>query len=248
MLLGTNRVADLSDAHVTQSDKRDGDPSAGIINIARHRLHDSMDSVALKSIDVLIDKAQDGTSHPRINEALAGRQDALVACREAYDVDAVRRVLGDAANRFGIVHTADAIDLAEDLTACKRPVIVGPFSFTTSRRELLGPRALEEAGVEVAFSGRFPESPPVSLRLTAALAVRHGLDPAAARRGITVNPAKTAGVANRVGSLAPGRDADLVVFSDDPLRLDSRVLEVYIKGVRVYCAANQDVDAAGAGS
>jgi cytosine/adenosine deaminase-related metal-dependent hydrolase len=39
-----------------------------------------------------------------------------------------------------------------------------------------------------------------------------------------------------VGAIEAGHDADLVVFSGDPLRLDSRVMEVYIKGERVYAA------------
>jgi imidazolonepropionase-like amidohydrolase len=43
-----------------------------------------------------------------------------------------------------------------------------------------------------------------------------------------------AGVADRVGVLAEGKDADVVVFSGDPLRLDSRVLEVYLRGEREY--------------
>lgn len=62
------------------------------------------------------------------------------------------------------------------------------------------------------------------------------MDPAAARRAITSVAAKAAGVASRVGTIEPGRDADLVVFSDDPLRLDARVLAVYVDGVRVHAA------------
>jgi imidazolonepropionase-like amidohydrolase len=51
---------------------------------------------------------------------------------------------------------------------------------------------------------------------------------------MTSQAAEVAGVADRVGAIRPGADADLVVFSDDPLRLDSRVLEVYVDGVRVF--------------
>ena len=83
-----------------------------------------------------------------------------------------------------------------------------------------------------------PEHAADALRITAALAVRYGMDPAKARRAITGLPAIVTGVPKRIGSIKEGMDADLVVFSDDPLQLDARVLEVYIDGVRVYRAVD----------
>ena len=56
---------------------------------------------------------------------------------------------------------------------------------------------------------------------------------------MTILPAIAAGVSDRVGSIYKGLDADFVVFSDDPLRLDAQVLEVYVSGVRVYDASIQ---------
>ncbi len=201
---------------------------------------------ALYELRRLTAEARQGNGHPRICAALAGRLDALVACDTGNNLDAVRGVLGDAANRFGVVHMRDAIDVATDLKDLERPVVVGPYSFTSSRRVLLGAAALSDAGVKVAFSGGLPQAPSDSLRITAALAVRHGMDAAAARRAITIAPAQTAGVADSIGSIVPGRDGDLVVFSNDPLRLDATVLEVYIKGVRVYAAKNEEPPRQGA--
>ena len=63
---------------------------------------------------------------------------------------------------------------------------------------------------------------------------------------MTISPAKVAGVANRIGSIAPGKDADLVLFSRDPVRMDARVLEVYVLGQRVYSAQHQKSSLAGA--
>jgi imidazolonepropionase-like amidohydrolase len=57
---------------------------------------------------------------------------------------------------------------------------------------------------------------------------------------MTVTPAIVAGVSERVGSLHAGGDADLVLFSDDPLRLHARILEVYVDGVRVHHAGLQN--------
>jgi imidazolonepropionase-like amidohydrolase len=200
---------------------------------------------ALYELRNLVQQAREGSAHPLVNAALAGQMDVLVDCGRAADVRTARHAFGDAAGNFGIVHTADAIEVAKELQDHDRPVVVGPYTFASSRRELLGAAALNKAGVEVAFSGRIPAFAADSLRITAALAVRHGMEPAAARRAITIGPARTAGVADRIGSIAPGKDSDLVVFSRDPLRLDATVLEVYIRGVRVYAAANQDTSAAG---
>lgn len=212
----------------------------------RHDRAPTSQAGALYELRSLVAEARQGNGHPRTCAAVAGRLDALFMCNMANDLHAVRGELGDVAGRFGIVHTADAIDVASDLKDLERPVVVGPYTFTSSRRVLLGAAALSEAGVEVAFSGGFPQASRDSLRITAAMAVRHGMDPAAARRAITITPAQTAGVADKIGSIVPGRDGDLVVFSNDPLRLDAKVLEVYVKGVRVYAAKNQESPKEGA--
>jgi imidazolonepropionase-like amidohydrolase len=194
---------------------------------------------AFAELQRLVEEAQQGKGHQRTREALLGRRDTVFACPAAIDLDVVRNALGQRASQFAFVHTSDLIDVAEDLKGQKRPVIVGPYSFATSRRVLLGAAKLADLGVDVAFSGGTSNAAVDSLRTTASLAVRHGMDPAVARRAITLTPAKVAGIEKRVGSIASGKDADLVLFSNDPLRLDSVVLEVYVKGVRVYAAKNQ---------
>ena len=67
----------------------------------------------------------------------------------------------------------------------------------------------------------------------AAMAVRGGLDPEEALKAITLNGARLAGVADRVGSLTPGKDADVVVTTGHPLDWMSMVAHVFIDGVRV---------------
>ncbi len=70
--------------------------------------------------------------------------------------------------------------------------------------------------------------------MTAALAVRYGMSPEGALRALTLAPAEVAGVADRVGSIQPGKDADLVVVTGDPLDLSSRVDEVILEGEVVF--------------
>jgi hypothetical protein len=200
---------------------------------------------ALYELRSLLADAREGEAHPSVNAAIAGRWGAVLVCDSGDDLTGARDALGELGRRFAIVHSEDAIDLAAEAEDLRRPVIVGPYELTSDRRVLLGAAALADSGVEVAFRGGYPETDVRGLRITAALAVRHGMDPAAARRAMTLVPAKVAGVGGRIGAIASGKDADLVLFSGDPLRLDARVLEVYVKGVRVYSAADQGTEPTG---
>jgi imidazolonepropionase-like amidohydrolase len=65
------------------------------------------------------------------------------------------------------------------------------------------------------------------------MAVKNGMDPERALTAITIYPAQIAGIAHRVGSLSPGKDADIVVTRGHPLDLNSRVQLVYCAGQRV---------------
>jgi imidazolonepropionase-like amidohydrolase len=183
--------------------------------------------------------AKSGSQHARLRSFVSGKLDGLLYCDQAMDVSAALRLFGDPSSKASIVHNSDVHDLAEELAGSKASIIVGPYSFAMAPRTLAMAGVLEEAGVEVAFAGRMPIEGGHSLRQTASLAVRYGMDPAKARQAMTINAAKAAGVSDRVGAIRAGMDADLVVFSGDPLRLDSRVLAVYIDGIRVYSADQQ---------
>jgi len=99
------------------------------------------------------------------------------------------------------------------------------------------PEALEAELTALAMLGDVPLAlatwsgePASDLRLAAATALRAGLSERRIIEGITRIPAEILGVSDRVGSLAPGRDADIVVFSGDPLATSSHVERVYIGG------------------
>ncbi|NCQ32908.1 MAG: amidohydrolase family protein [Armatimonadetes bacterium] len=92
---------------------------------------------------------------------------------------------------------------------------------------------LARAGVPVAFQSDATTGAR-DLRLAAALAVRHGMDETAAFRALTEWPAHLAKLDHRVGLLAPGRDADVVVYSGSPLEFTSSVRKVMIDGKWVY--------------
>ncbi len=163
-----------------------------------------------------------------------GKTAAVVKCAQMEDVDGAVRTFGE----FGVVpviqHDADGVQLAQDVAGEGAMAIVGPLTFGSSNRVLSAAGGYAKEGVAVAFAGGTPVIEGAGLRATAALAVRYGLDAAKGRQGMTLSAAKVAGVETKVGSIEVGKDADLVIFSGDPLRLDSRVIEVYVKGERVY--------------
>lgn len=112
--------------------------------------------------------------------------------------------------------------------------VVGPYRIGQHRRSLEGFARLAEAGVPLAFALDAPDHAAEGLRLSAALALSAGADPAAVWRALTGDAARIAAVADRVGSLAPGRDADFCLWSGDPRDLTSRLEAVYVEGRLVH--------------
>ncbi len=176
------------------------------------------------------------TPETRLGRAVAGTLPVVAVVSEPEDASAMLRLLGRHDVVPVLVHSTDALDIAEEAGAANATVIVGPFAGDTERRVLAGPAAIAAAGGDVAFAGNAATGGVDRLRMSAAMAVAHGLPAEAARRGLTSVSARIAGVGDRIGSIAAGREADLVVFTGDPLRLESRVLEVHIAGRLVHNA------------
>jgi imidazolonepropionase-like amidohydrolase len=177
-------------------------------------------------------RATGGDPKAPLARMLRGEIPALVHARTAAEILAAR----DLAREFGLkpifLHVDEGWRVASELRG-GGPVACGPLTADTPERVLRNPGRLEAAGVHVAFMSEAPVMPPSSLRSTAAFAVRYGMSRDAALRAITLEAARVAGVADRVGSIEVGKDADLVVFSGDPLDLSSRVIATYVDGVSV---------------
>ncbi len=124
-------------------------------------------------------------------------------------------------------------------------MLIGPLFTTRSKvelrnRSLANPGLLAAAGIQISIITDHPVVPINLLVVQAALAVKEGLDPETALRALTIHPARVLGLDDRIGSLAPAKDADLVLWSGDPLDVMQRALSVWIGGRRVY---HYDVDA-----
>lgn len=146
------------------------------------------------------------------------------------------------AKEFGLkcvlVHGTEGHLIPDLLEKENIPVITGPILGDRSKPELANmtietPAVLTLQGVKVAICTDHPEVPIQYLPLCAAMAVKGGMTPEAALAAITINAAEIAGIADRVGSLTPGKDADLVITSGHPINLLSRVSAVFVEGQKV---------------
>src|SRR5215813_3788223 len=160
-------------------------------------------------------------------------------CHRADDIATAIRIADEFGYDLVIDHGTEAHLLA-DLTAARgTPVIIGPLLTSRSKvelrnRSLANPGRLANAGVTIAITTDHPVVPVNFLVHQAALAVKDGLDRDVALRAVTINPARILGVADRIGSLEPGKDADLVIWSGDPLDVLSRAVRVFIEGAEIY--------------
>lgn len=150
-----------------------------------------------------------------------------LALAEEFDYDLV------------IVHGSQSFMVKEHLAQRGVTVICGPFMGKASKQECAGltpalPGELARAGVNICISVDHPVVPLNCLALSAAIAVREGLDESVALQAITINPAKVAGTDARVGSLKVGKDADIAVFSRHPFHYLSQTKAVFVDGQRVF--------------
>ena len=149
------------------------------------------------------------------------------------------------AEEFGVEisweHATEGHRIAEWIAEKGVPAVWGPSLGSRGKWEMreLGfdtPRILYEAGVKLAIQTDATGSNIRHLPIAAGMAVKHGLPYEEALRAITINPAEILGVADRVGSIEKGKDADLRILDGDPLELRTKVEMVLIDGEIVYRA------------
>jgi len=170
---------------------------------------------------------------------------------EAHRVTDIINVLR-LADEFGFTLILDKCTegylIADEIARRKVPVIVGPVSTSFvdiprleyRNHNMSNAAILSKKGVKTALgvSGRDGASSKF-ITLAAAMAAANGLDKDAALRAITLTPAEILGVADRIGSLQVGKDADLVILNGPPLDIRSRVEMVMIEGKVVFDRKSQ---------
>ena len=194
--------------------------------------------------DVKAKAAANSPDAARVNQAMEALIPALRGEEPViFDVNSVEQIRGvltlaDSFKLKVIIRGArDAWRLADTLAARGIPVIVGPTTQAPGPDDpydalYAQPGVLAKAGVKIAFqtSGA---SDVRNLPYNAALATAYGLDMDEAIKALTINPAQIFGVADRLGSLEPGKAANVVVTTGNPLDVRSNVKYLFIRGQAV---------------
>ena len=154
----------------------------------------------------------------------------------ADDIATALRIAEEFGFELVLDHGTESYLIADRIAEAGVPVLYGPLIVSRSKVEVRhrtpkAPGILTAAGVKVSIITDHPVVPIEFLVDQAALAVKHGMDPADALRSITLNPAEVLRIADRLGSLAPGKDADLVLVDGDPLSPYVHPEKVFVAGV-----------------
>ena len=187
--------------------------------MTKHNEKDFQYNMGLEAIAKVLRKEMPLRAH-------AHRADDIVTAvriAKEFDVDII------------IEHGTEAYLVANMLAEAEIPVVLGPTLSTRSKLELMdktmeAPALLYRHGVTLAMMSDHPVTPSCFLSIYAGLATRYGLPTNQALKMVTCDAAKILGLEDRIGSIAPGMDADLVVWSQDPMIISARPEIVMVDG------------------
>jgi imidazolonepropionase-like amidohydrolase len=181
---------------------------------------------------------------------IEGRIPFYVAADRASDIEAAVRIAKDFGLKLVITGGAEAWQVARPLAAARATVLVGasnniPVSFDALGKRRENAALLRAAGVRVGIIGDPGTVDPSTynagnIRFEAGLAVVGGLSWADALRAVTLSPAEALNIDDRVGSLSPGRSANIVIWTGDPFEFSSRAEAVFIRGERIVQPSRRD--------
>ncbi|MHC4655083.1 MAG: amidohydrolase family protein [Planctomycetota bacterium] len=174
-----------------------------------------------------------------------------VNCHTAQDIRNAIRFAETFRLKLIIEGATEAYEVIDEIKSSKSPVVVtGIFEpgrqhlkdYTTDialgRVNPANPALLAKAGVKFAITSPTDETIP-DLQFIAGYAVSRGLSPEDALKAVTITPAEILGLANRVGSIEKGKDADLVILTGEPLDVHSIVDKTLINGKVVYARSKE---------
>lgn len=177
-----------------------------------------------------------------------GRLPLIIVADRASDIEAALRIASENNLRLIIASGTEAWLVADKLAAARVPVLTGamnniPRSFSTLGSYQEAAALLRRAGVDVVLIGNSGGGDEETfnvrnLKQEAGNAVAYGMSWDEALRAVTIAPARVLGIADRYGTLEPGKVANVVVWSGDPFEFSTRAEHVLVRG-REYTAKNR---------
>lgn len=183
--------------------------------------------------------AERNLQHEALLPVLDGDLSLCVHAHRCDDIATAVRIAGEFSIPFTVEHCTEGHLIAPFLAEKKVFAAIGPTLTGKPKLELRNktwdtPLALWKAGVHFCIITDHPVVPIEHLSVCLSLAVRAGLPREEALKAVTIYAAEHLGIADRVGSVEKGKDADLVVWDGDPLDARSRAVVTIIEGETVY--------------
>jgi imidazolonepropionase-like amidohydrolase len=182
---------------------------------------------------------------------IEGKLPLLVTVDRASDIDAAMRLARDYNVKLMISSGAEAWMMADKIAAARIPVLTGAMNNIPAGFAALGQRQenaglLRKAGVQVALIGNAGGGDEEAfnvrnIKQEAGNAVSYGMTWDDALRAVTLAPAEVFGASDRVGSLKPGLEGNVVVWSGDPFEFTTRAEHVFVRGREYTDKTRQDL-------
>jgi imidazolonepropionase-like amidohydrolase len=182
---------------------------------------------------------------------IQGKLPLVVVVDKESDIDAALRIAREYGLKLIIGGGAEAWMMADKLAAARVPVLTGamnniPAGFTALGQRQENAGLLSAAGVRVGMVGNAGGGDEEAfnvrnIKQEAGNAVAYGMTWDNALKAVTLWPAEIFGVSDRVGSLAPGYEANVVVWSGDPFEFTTRAEHVWVRGVERIEKTRQDL-------
>jgi imidazolonepropionase-like amidohydrolase len=226
--------------------RRAGGSRAAAILLLRSALDDALDYAAHKAAWEKAERRPYALSHLDL-EALVpvakGELPLVIEVERASDIEAALRLARERHLQLVLAGAGEAWMVAGEIAAAKVPVLLNPLENRPASFERLGATLenaarLDRAGVAFAFMSGDSHNAR-NLRQAAGNAVANGLPWDAALRAMTVSPARIWHLDDRLGTLEPGKEADLVIWDGDPLEVTSAAERVFIRGVEMPMKTRQ---------
>jgi len=172
-------------------------------------------------------------------EAMDGKRMVHHHTHRHDDIVTVLRLADEFGFRVVLHHVSEGWRVAEEIAAADVPCSIILVDSPGGKLEALHlifetGGVLERAGVRVAFhTDDYITDSRLFFRM-AALAVRAGMSRDAALAALTIEGARMLDLDPRIGSLAPGKDADFIILSGDPLSVYTKVLQTWVEGELVF--------------